>query len=453
MPIFSSAGKAKIVTGRGAFHPGVVGVDAPTSSPQGSLGTITLGGNSINTTTITQNTVSGDRDVVDPFFSGPFVFSIASGSLPPGFALNSATGVVSGTHPVSSWNPDATYSFTVRATDATGLHVTDRAYSIALSVPFEFKQILSKGYVVGGYISLIPFRNVHRMTYSTDTTANLNDLIGTATQYCAGASSRTRAYSFGTADTAATGSNKTEVFAMNTETAIAHSAPRNHTTSKDDLATGWVTDIRSYLFGGGNATVDKYTFATESSVALGAPSNNVAGEPATGTGTGSAQGDDTTVLAWGETAAKFNLSTEAPSAVPTFPVVSGQQKGMPTKLGKGYMGNEGSYNGGINFRVWIFATDSYAIVGKPGIGQGGILPYGEENMVMGQVWGYIMGHYDGAQKSDCIKLLFPTNSGYYMGFGATAATPAGFNVPSPSNPLAPSGGIGGRSSGTTHWAE
>jgi len=451
MPIFSSAGKSAIITGRGAFHPGVVGSDAPTSSAAGSLGTSTLSGNSVNIAGVTQNTVSGDRDVIDPFFSGPFLFTVASGSLPPGFSLNSATGQITGAYTVASWNEDATYNFTVRAIDATGLHVTDRAYSIALSVPFEFKQILSKGYIAGGYINSIPFRNVHRMTYSTDTTANLNDLIGTATQYTAGACSRTRAYCFGTNDAAGAGSNKTEVFNMNTETAQAHAVPRNHTTSKDDLATSWVLNERAYLFGGGNVTVDKYTFSTETCVALGAASNNVGGEPATATGTGSTQGDNTTVLVWGGTALKFNMGTDAPSAVPTFPVVSGQQKGMPTKLGKGYMGNEGSYNGGINFRVWTFASDSYTTVAKPGIGQGGINPYGEENMVMGQVWGYVMGHYDGAQKTDCIKFIYPTNSGYYMGFGASAATPAGFNVPA--NPGAPTGSIGGRSSGTTHWTE
>ena len=72
---------------------------------------------------------------------------------------------------------------------------------------------------------------------------------------------------------------------------------------------------------------------------------------------------------------------------------------------------------------------------------------------MGQHWGYIMGLYNEStgQIADCIKHVYPTDSGYYMGFGASSA-PGGFNTPSPANPGG-AGVIGGRSSGTKSWRD
>jgi len=58
-----------------------------------------------------------------------------------------------------------------------------------------------------------------------------------------------------------------------------------------------------------------------------------------------------------------------------------------------------------------------------------------------------MGLYNEStgQITDCIKHVYPTNSGYYLGFGADSA-PGGFNVPAP-------GSLGGRSSGAKSWRD
>jgi hypothetical protein len=50
-----------------------------------------------------------------------------------------------------------------------------------------------------------------------------------------------------------------------------------------------------------------------------------------------------------------------------------------------------------------------------------------------------------SQVSDCIKHVYPTNTGYYMGFAADSA-PGGFNVPG-------AGIMGGRSSGVKSWRD
>ena len=54
-------------------------------------------------------------------------FSLVSGSLPPGYSLNSSTGVISGTD--STTTSDTTFTFTIRATDAQSQTAT-RSFSI-----------------------------------------------------------------------------------------------------------------------------------------------------------------------------------------------------------------------------------------------------------------------------------------------------------------------------------
>ncbi|MFN7976184.1 MAG: putative Ig domain-containing protein, partial [Acidobacteriota bacterium] len=59
--------------------------------------------------------------------TAPYTFAISAGALPPGLALNAATGVISGTP-----TAPGTYNFTVRATDANGCQGT-RAYTVVIT--------------------------------------------------------------------------------------------------------------------------------------------------------------------------------------------------------------------------------------------------------------------------------------------------------------------------------
>jgi hypothetical protein len=61
----------------------------------------------------------------------PRTFSLVSGSLPPGLSLNTSTGAITGTP-----TANATYSFTVRMTDALG-NIVNRAASIAIAPPLS----------------------------------------------------------------------------------------------------------------------------------------------------------------------------------------------------------------------------------------------------------------------------------------------------------------------------
>ena len=64
--------------------------------------------------------------------SQTITYSLASGStLPSGVTLNSSTGVISGTPPLT--NTDTTYTFTINATD--GINTVSRAFSFLILVP------------------------------------------------------------------------------------------------------------------------------------------------------------------------------------------------------------------------------------------------------------------------------------------------------------------------------
>lgn len=448
MPLFRSAGGAAVISGRGGFHAGAANTfpyELNTSSAEGALGTITLSGNGQTIATTSASSVTGDRDTLDPWFAGNIVYALSAGSLPPGLSLNTSTGAISGSYTIAGQNDDATYNFQVSATSGDGLHVSYRSYSIALSVPFFYKQIVTIGYVVGGYQNNIPYRNVNSVTLSNDTLANIGEMLGAAGQYVEGLVSKNHSYAFGTDDGVQVGTARTDKWAMRTNTAIAYSSPRNMVNPRNDLATApyYVPQV-GYIFGGGTATVEKFTFSTDTS--SNTPASSSPGTGPEQAGTASIWNDSAAIITGGS-ANKFTFSTETnasfgPSGWTTG---TGQQKGMSGKLGKGYIGNEGTYARGYNFRVYTWANDTHTTVAKPAISSHPA-GYGEENMMAGQHWGYILGIYNEStgQLPDAIKWLFPTETGYYFGNVNLGAAPE-FNVGG--------SGIPGRSSGHCAWRD
>jgi hypothetical protein len=149
---------------------------------------------------------------------------------------------------------------------------------------------------------------------------------------------------------------------------------------------------------------------------------------------------------------KFVYATETETTPSGDPGWHGQQKGISSKVGKGYAGNEGSYGGGMNLRVWNYTTESSSgTVVKP-------WQYsGEENFDMGQDRQYMLGCYftgggplDG-QFNETWKLTYSTNAGVQLGAGGKpTGTASGTGA---TGTCCPSGTIGGRSSGHGYWRD
>jgi autotransporter-associated beta strand protein len=74
-------------------------------------------------------TLAYNQTVATTGGTGPLTFSLSAGSLPPGLALNSSTGVIDGTPPKGS---AGSYPFTVTVTDAVGANISQQ-YTVVIS--------------------------------------------------------------------------------------------------------------------------------------------------------------------------------------------------------------------------------------------------------------------------------------------------------------------------------
>jgi hypothetical protein len=293
--------------------------------------------------------------------------------------------------------------------------------------PFLYRQIITTSYVAGGYKDGTPWQNVNRMNHSTDICTNLGNLLSMAANYTSGANDLTIAYTWGAeANNNNSNATLTVAFQMYTETTMGTNNNWNLINGKNDSATVFKETQYAYVTGGGGTQVNVFTFATQT-MSSGAVAG-VTGDSGYSYGT-SAFSDENVGYWWGAGGQKVTFASGTTYSVATASGVNvnGQQKGISSKLGRGYLGNEGGYNGGYNFRRYVVSTDSYTLVARP-IGN-----IGEENYDMGQAWQYMMGMYDGVQNNRGWKFTYSTDTGYELGSGSVRT------------------GVPGGSSGHCYW--
>jgi len=271
---------------------------------------------------------------------------------------------------------------------------------------FKYNQIINYSYLAGGYKSSSPWKNVHKTVNSTDQTTHLGELLDYPASYTSGACSRTIFYVWSVNSDGAWKSagnvhgTTTSAVNMITDTNYAHTAAMDTTISRSDLGTMHKETDMAYLFSGGSATVELFNLTTESlHTAYTLTTIN-------GSDGGSAFSDELHGYGWTSSAGvKLNFATETFATSDRWGNHS-QQKGISSKVGKGYAGNEGSYNGGYNLRRWSNQTDTnIGNVVKP---DGNC---GEENFTMGQDWQYMLGNYNGLQNNNSWKFTYATDTG------------------------------------------
>ena len=275
------------------------------------------------------------------------------------------------------------------------------------NLAFKYRQIIAYGYLAGGYKDSSPWKNVHKTVAATDQTSHVGQLLDYPVSYTKGACSKTILFVFSSnSDNAWKGPDTvhgtyTSAVNMSNDTGYANQTKFNLFNARSDLAVMFKETEMAYIVAGGTTSVEKFNLANETNITGFNLTSFNSSEGA------SAFSDENNGYAYNSgNGVKFSFSTETFSNGSVWGA-HGQQKGISSKVGKGYAGNEGSYNGGYNLRRWTTSNDTnIGTVAKPHAN------CGEENFTMGQDWQYMLGNYDGTgQNNTSWKFYYASDTG------------------------------------------
>jgi len=312
--------------------------------------------------------------------------------------------------------PTATVGACIYNTDTKSLEIYTgtRWEPVGTEMPFLYRQVITTGYVGGGYKSSSPWKNVNKMNHATDVMSNLGDLFQYAQSYTSGFNNKFKAFLWGADDAWPGTSTQTAHFDLVNETTMTANTSYNMTVARNDSTTCFKEDEAAFICAGGSTQIDHFNGMTETmSAANTSWVISSTGESGGGQFGCTSLSDEncsvinvtnngTCIMMDHNTAVSLMQRSVSGTGISAH----GQQKGINSKLGRGWAGNEGSYNGGYNLRRWSFATETVlGTVAKP------ITNCGEENFDMGQAHQYCHGNYDGVQNNRSWKFYYNTETG------------------------------------------
>ena len=325
----------------------------------------------------------------------------STGAFSNGLSLDSNTGAITGTI-THSWLNRA-YSrnapVTLRVTDdAPSPLSTDVDITINFATTWRYRTIINRGYMMGGYRSSSPWRNVNQTTHSNDTTTNLGDIMTYNAAYHDGGFNDNYGYSFGV-DNAYPGTTTLgQSFNMTNNTSRGANASWNMSASRNDL--GCINDDvnnYSYMTGGGSDVTDRFNHTTDSRDAT------IGASGLSSDHCGAADGGDRGYV-WNGTHRKLTYSNTTWSGM--FATRGTHSKGITSKWGYYYIGPP-------NNTEDMYKVNSTNDTGIGTIGQyPGVDSQGEHNFEMGQDVGYSIGMWQGdfSQANDSWKLMFSNDT-------------------------------------------
>lgn len=270
-----------------------------------------------------------------------------------------------------------------------------------LAIPFLQRQIITNGYMAGGYKDAVAWNNVNRIFYATDVCTNLGDnSISRAFNYQYGACNRTHGWVFGAGGGHAISSNVPTAFNMITEVAYA-TTMGNMANSRHTFGGSFQEHLFAWQSGGGSAAIEEANLTNETQYNTGVSGHTAGAIWGMCHESHSLMYNDNDFRVW-HYATRTQLGSYGGS-----PSNSHQQKSVQSKMNNSYAGNEGSYNGGNNLRrTNMYTRTTAGTVAKP------VTNNGEENFTLGQDWQYMLGEYNGAQNNNAWKFYFSTESGF-----------------------------------------
>lgn len=292
---------------------------------------------------------------------------------------------------------------------------------------YKYRKVITRSYVMCGYKSGTPYNNANKMVHSTDVMTNLGNTMAYSTSYSCGAPSNTKSWVFGAPNAHSTASAQCIALVHATDTGQAFSSANNMNAARNDAGAAFKEEEYCHITS--DTTSTKFNFTTETGGA------GLTGVIANGSHNGvQAMCDQNAAYLYGDVSGQrlvFATDTVGADRLEgsSWSGHHTQQKPINSKDRKGYAGNEGSYNGGYNYRVYDHVANIQARTVAKVMGN-----MGEENYDMGQEHQYCMGHYDGAQNNRGHKFFYTTDTGYELGSGSVRT------------------GIPGGSSGACGWA-
>jgi hypothetical protein len=293
---------------------------------------------------------------------------------------------------------------------------------------WRYRSIITHGYIGGGYKGSQPWRSLNKTWHTTDTTFYCGEQLDRAAAYCDGTWSDYNAYVHGTVNSYAGNSGHTSSYNLNTgicrnqgdstfsQYVYGYEGDDPKAVMGYGVVGGWAMSVgrndagcasnqigqAGYITGGGSNVTNKLHFRTEIMY----------------TTTASVSGADYVAGVGGETRAYYSWTdgnqqymTYSNDAYTSFNFAGGNRgwcKALPTKWGHFYIGTSNNVTTPIRK---VRDSDGAALSNY-----NRARAAGEENMQMGQDWGYKLGDFDGQQNNHTEKWLYSNDSITTMGF-------------------------------------
>ena len=362
-----------------------------------------------------------------PTSGGSLAISNPSGTddMPAGGGRTGGTNLQNPSVPASGYLP---FSGQAQWFDNTGA-----TYTATIGSEFKYRSIFTHGFMCGGYRGANPWRTVNQTFHATDVTICRGDQLDRAATYVDGNFGDYNGYVYGGSNSWGSNSPHTSSINLHTGTGrTAGSSPDyNHTdnygTTPDSIGATWdlyascddpgavsgQTTQRGYVTGGGDLgsqSWNRLNFMSELMSRVGGGHGNNHASATEGELRGYSYGDTSN-------SKYIEFSTESTGNWSTSNITGdGWKKSLSTKWNFGYHGNGNNVT-----QQWMkFTHNSGAYIST--FNQIDVAS-GEENMEMGQDWGYMVGNYSGSggsgnarQNNRTMKIFHATDSMAMCGF-------------------------------------
>ena len=350
--------------------------------------------------------VSGDINVTGKYYVNG---QEASG-------LPAQTNLTRGSYLVSDGSNGAFWQYPGQTAQSTGVDT------------WRYRSLITHGYISGGYKGSQPWRSMNKTWHNNDTTMYTGEQVDRAAAYCDGTWSDFNGYIHGTVNSYAGNSSHTSSYNLHTgicrnqgdgrfsQYSYGYEGDNPRTVMGYNVTGGWQMNAgrndcgcataqkeqAGYITGGGSSTTNKLHFATE--IMYNTNNSGDSGDFVAGCGM-----ESRSYFSWRNSSQKYiQHSNDSWSNQGFAGNNRGWCKALPTKWGHFYIGTSNNVTTPIRK---VRGSDGAALSNY-----NRSRAAGEENMEMGQDWGYKLGDFDGQQNNHTEKWNYSNDSITTMGF-------------------------------------